>query len=84
MDARQVFDAYRESRRAWRHSYAGSMRWVTRKGIEYLHWKRGKRERSLGRRSTDTEKQYGAFITGRDDLKGRLEQLSRRLDRMAP
>jgi hypothetical protein len=84
VDARQVFDAYRESRRTWDHSYVGSMRWVTRKGIAYLHWKRGKQERSLGRRSAETETRYSTFIGGREELKARLEQLSRRLDRMAP
>jgi hypothetical protein len=84
VDARQLYEAYRQAKRTWKHSYTGSMRWVTRKGRDYLHWKRGRRERSLGRRSPETEATYEAFVSGRQELKTRLAQLSQRLDRMAP
>ncbi len=60
------------------------MRWVTRKGHQYLHRKQNKRERSLGRRSGETEAQFEAFHTGRDRLRDELKQLSLRLDAMAP
>jgi hypothetical protein len=60
------------------------MRWVSRKGTEYLHHKRGRSERSLGKRSPETEARLAAFSTGRDELRSRLAQLSARLDGMAP
>jgi hypothetical protein len=84
VDCRQVFDEYRAARARWDQSFTGSMRWVTRKGTEYLHHKRRKRERSLGRRSPETEARYRAFVSGRAELEERLAQLSARLDRMAP
>ncbi len=84
VDARQIFEAYQAARAKWAHSFAGSMRWVSRKGNEYLHRKRNKQERSLGRRSSETEAQFKAFHSGRDRLKGELAHLTKRLDSMAP
>ncbi len=62
VDARQIFEAYQAARAKWAHSFAGSMRWVSRKGNEYLHRKRNKQERSLGRRSSETEAQFKALL----------------------
>lgn len=84
VDAMQVFEAHQVASAKWQRSYRGSMRWVTRKGHDYLHRKQNKRERSLGRRSADTETQFNAFHNGRDKLRGELKQLSTRLDEMAP
>jgi hypothetical protein len=84
VDARQVYEAYTQAKVLWQHSYIGSMRWVKRKGVDYLHWKRGKRERSLGRRSPQTETTFAAFVAGRAELKQRTSALVTRLDRMAP
>ncbi len=84
VDALQVFEAHRVASAKWQHSYKGSMRWVSRKGHDYLHRKLSKRERSLGRRSADTETQFNAFHSGRDKLRAELKQLVARLDEMAP
>jgi len=84
VDLRQVFETYESARATQQHSYSGSMRWVTRKGHDYLHWKRGKSERSLGRRSPETEAKHAAFVTGRAEVAERITGLSKRLDEMAP
>lgn len=84
VDARQVFEAHENARSTQKHSYSGSMRWVTRKGHDYLHWKRGKSERSLGRRSPETEAKHAAFVTGRAEHEERIAGLSKRLEEMAP
>lgn len=84
IDARQAHDAFWSASGTMRHRFDGSMRWVTRKGHEYLHRKRGKRERSLGPRNAETEAQYEAFMTGRDTCRADVKRLSARLDHMAP
>ncbi len=84
VDARQVFEAWQTLRATLRHRYAGSMRWVTRRGHDYLHRKIGSRERSLGRRSEETERASAAFFTGREETRAQLKQLAARLDTMAP
>jgi len=83
-DARQVFEAWRHADVAYKQRFSGSMRWLTRRGRDYLHRKRGKREQSLGPRSAQTEMQYSAFIDGRSQAKDRLRALATRLDEMAP
>ncbi len=65
VDARQVHEAFWRASDEMRHRFDGSMRWVTRKGRDYLHRKRGSHERSLGPRSAHTQQQYDAFMPAR-------------------
>jgi hypothetical protein len=76
IDVAQAFAAWRD---AARKAVPGSLRWVTRKGMEYLYHKSGKSERSLGRRSRATE----AIVSERNQLKTRLRQTGARLKAMA-
>jgi hypothetical protein len=84
VDVQQLFEAQRDARQTWSQSYAGSMRWVRKKGREYLHKKRGKRERSLGPRSPATEAIHAAFVDGRQHARERIAALAARLERVAP
>lgn len=84
IDSRQAHEAFWSASKILRHRFDGSVRWVTRKGRDYLHRKRGTRERSLGPRSPATEAQYEAFLGGRDQCKADVERLAERLDQMAP
>lgn len=84
VDARQVFDAWRVAEAERQRRFRGSMRWLTRKGTDYLHRKIGRRERSLGRRSAETEQAWRAFHEGRERNRELLAGLSARLDQMAP
>jgi hypothetical protein len=52
IDVAGTFAAWRD---AARKATRGSLRWVSRKGTDYLYRKTGKSERSLGRRSPETE-----------------------------
>jgi hypothetical protein len=76
IDVAQVFSAWRD---AAHKAVPGSLRWVTRKGAEYLYRKTGKSERSLGRRSPATE----AIVTEHARQRSRLKQSSARLKAMA-
>jgi hypothetical protein len=60
------------------------MRWAERNGVDYLLRKARQTERSLGRRSDNTERIYDAFMTGRAANQGRLKGLAARLDELAP
>lgn len=84
IDSRQLFVAYREGRRTYERRFCGSMRWLTRRGKDYLHRKRGGSERSVGPRSPETEQQYRSFVEGRAALRERLKAMSQRMDEMAP
>ena len=84
VDLRQVFEEWESSRSRFQHNFSGSMRWGARKGYEYLLKKVGGRENSLGRRSSETEATYRAFVEGRESARDRLEALNQRLDDMAP
>jgi hypothetical protein len=84
IDTQQVFDAWRETAREARRRFAGSMRWTERNGADYLLRKTGRAERSLGRRSDQTERAYEAFLTGRAASQDRLKGLAQRLDELAP
>ncbi len=84
IDVRQSFEAYRKLREVQERRYSGSMRWLTRKGRDYLHRKRGSTETSLGPRSPETETQFRSFREGREKTREELKRLSERLDRMAP
>jgi hypothetical protein len=76
IDVAQAFAAWRG---AARKAVPGSLRWVMRKGMEYLYRKSGKSERSLGRRSRATE----AIVSEHNQLKTRLRQTGARLKTMA-
>jgi len=76
IDVAQAFTAWRD---AARKAVPGSLRRVTRKGIEYLYRKSGKSERSLGRRSPATE----AVMSEHNQLKSRIRQTAARLKAMA-
>jgi hypothetical protein len=84
IDTQQVYEAWREANEASLHRYAGSMRWATRNGTEYLLRKIGRSETSLGPRDEQTETTYGAFIKGRKENQDRLEGLKARLEELAP
>jgi hypothetical protein len=77
IDVRQAFTAWRE---AARKEKPGSLRWVTRKGAEYLYLKSQRSERSLGRRSPETEaimKEHGQLRERRKKGQARLKSMAR-------
>lgn len=88
IDAQQAYVAWRDASRLFNHAYdgpyAGSMRWVTRNGVEYLYRKRLKTERSLGRRSPETEMTKEEYVRQRDRYRRREKMLRDRLNNMAP
>ena len=84
VDLRQVYEEWESCRFRFHRQYSGSMRWGARKGYEYLLKKDGSSERSLGRRSGDTELTYQAFVGGREAARDRLAALNQRLEEMAP
>lgn len=75
VDVRQAYDAYIECNRQYKRNYAGSMRWITRSGRDYLSRRHGRAEISLGPRSPETEAAYEAFMSGRSRLSQRAETL---------
>lgn len=83
IDTRQVFEALRSARSELSHRFAGSMRWKTIKGNEYLYRKQKGREESLGPRSGETEKAFQAFTEGKARAEDRIASLSKRLERLA-
>jgi len=83
-DARQVFQAYKDTQIEYDRRFTGSMRWAERKGKEYLLRKISSSETSLGPRSVETEASFSAFERGRADIRDRLKSLTKRLDEMAP
>lgn len=83
-DVRQVFQTYKEAQGEFDRRFVGGMRWVVRKGKEYLLRKIGSSENSLGPRSPETEATFDAFESGRADIRDRLKTLTGRLDEMAP
>ncbi len=84
IDVRQTFEAYQIVSKQLVTRYSGSMRWLTRKGHDYLHRKRGHRESSLGPRSKKTEETFDAFQKGRAQKRKEATRLAARLDEMAP
>lgn len=84
IDTQQVFGTWCEISHKSKRRFAGSMRWGERNGAEYLLRKIGRTETSLGRRSSDTERIYEAFATGRSENQDRLKGLAKRLDELAP
>jgi hypothetical protein len=83
IDTAQVYDAWRMTDEERRRRFKGSMRWVERNGAHYLLRKMGVHETSLGPRSSETEKTWAAFTTGREENGERLKTLAARLDELA-
>ena len=75
IDVQQAYAAWRGSRDAAR----GHMRWLNRRGADYLHHKLGAQERSLGLRSEKTERRFEEHKAARE----RLKRTSARLKTMA-
>jgi len=75
IDVQQAFDAWHTSHKKAR----GHMRWLTRRGSDYLHHKIGQVERSRGRRSKDTE----ALMTEHKAARERTKKTRARLTGMA-
>jgi hypothetical protein len=76
IDVQQTHDAWRHARDAAR----GHMRWLNRRGTDYLHHKMGQRERSLGPRSEKTEERMHEHKSARERLKrtgARLKTMAR-------
>ena len=77
IDVRQAFASWRE---AARKETPGRLRWVSRKGAEYLYRKSKGSERSLGRRSPETEaimKEHGQLRERRKKSLARLKSMAR-------
>lgn len=83
VDATQVFEAWREADREFRHSYRGAMRWKTVNGMQYLYRTFGKIGNSLGPRSPELEKVKADYSEQRMRLRRRLSGLETRLKDMA-
>lgn len=84
VDVVQTFEAWEESKAELAQRFVGSMRWVERKGHNYLLRKRASSEISLGRKTDKTEEIYRAFRTGRDAERKRYHALYAHLKEMAP
>jgi len=76
IDVQQIYAAWRDARDAAR----GHMRWLNRRGTDYLHHKMGQSERSLGPRSEKTEARINEHKSARERLKrtgARLKTMAR-------
>lgn len=82
IDAQQLFSAYRAERAKLARDYAGMMRWKSAGGAEYLTHKISGSERSLGRRSAETETQFASFNEGRASTRSRKATMLVRLKAM--
>lgn len=82
-DLGQVFDVMREGRDRLSH-FRGTMRWKTIRGREYLYRRVGRKDVSLGPRSSDTEKIKAAFDEGKANARAIYDGARRRLEEMAP
>lgn len=80
IDLRQIYEAWHSAERELAHRFAGSMFWREAGGADYLKRKIGKVEKSLGRRSAETEAVLHAFAQGRDSARERHASLVKTLD----
>lgn len=80
VDLRQVYEAWRAAEGELTHKYAGSMFWREVKGADYLKRKVGQVEKSLGRRSPETEEIFRLFVEGRDKARQRHDSLANSVD----
>ena len=83
VDAIQGFDAWEKSRSELARRFAGSMRWVERKGHLYLLRKQANNEVSPGRKTEETEEIYRSFRDGCDAERKRCPDLGACLKEMA-
>jgi hypothetical protein len=83
VDLRQIYEAWHASKRDLAHKFAGSMFWRTVGGADYLKRKIGQVEKSLGRRSPETEEIHGAFARGREAARERHDSLAKAVDLQA-
>lgn len=83
IDTQQVHEAWLDAEDERQRRFVGSMRWVSRNGVDYLLRKIKQTETSLGPRSDTTERTFIAFTKGRERNKDLLAGLSNRLDTMA-
>lgn len=88
IDAQQLYRSWREATRQFSHSYegnySGSMRWVKRNGAEYLYRKLNNTEKSLGKRSPETEAVKAEYTAQRTRWRTRLRTMDARIKQMAP
>jgi len=84
VDATQIFEAWREADRSFRHSYRASMRWKRVAGRDYLYRVSGKVAHSLGPRTPETEAIQSRYTAQRDALRRRKAGLEGKLTGMAP
>jgi hypothetical protein len=82
-DAASAFELY-EQAAADARRFTGSMRWKTIGDADYLYHKRRFVEKSVGRRSAETEAVYERFYAGKADNEALLQVRAARLDEMAP
>jgi hypothetical protein len=61
IDIQQKAESLRYDASRLRHEFAGSMAWRTRGGQDYLYRRQGRVEKSLGRRSSETEAIFATF-----------------------
>ena len=84
IDAAQIYEALIEARQIRREKFNGSVRFAPRNGVDYLLRKVRQREKSLGRRSPETETIYEQFVSGRKRNQDMIDGLDARLEKMAP
>ncbi len=82
VDAQQAFEVWRIADREFRHSYRGTMRWKRRNGTDYLYRVYHASEKSIGPRSTETERIKAEYTEQRTRLRQRTTRLSARLEQM--
>lgn len=83
VDLRQVYESYSYADKEMSRRFSGSMSWKVSGGAEYLKRKINGVEKSLGRRSPETEAMYQAFMSGREEQKKRVSELASAMDAQA-
>lgn len=82
-NAVQVFEAWREVDRTFRHSYKGRLSWRGRQR-GYLYRSVGNVHKLVGPRSPETEKLQADYTAQRTRLRERRKALQQQLDKLAP
>lgn len=83
IDTEQVFTAYRNDGIRFNRSHVGIMAWEKRSSGEYLVRRASGANRSLGPRSSETERIKAEYDANRKELKASLKKLWARLEEMA-
>ena len=84
IDTDQAFAAYMAVSRDLSDRFKGSMSWRSISGADYLYRTRSGLQKSIGRRSPETERAYSAFVDGRTKARASVQSLAARLDWLAP